>query len=40
MLILIGRSPNMLGNLMAQHSEEFRQEGGFSERMTAARVSP
>ena len=38
MLILIGRSLNMLGKLMAQHSEEFRREGGFSERMTAARV--
>ena len=38
MLILIGRSLNMLGKLMAQHGEEFRQEGGFSERMTAARV--
>ena len=39
MLILIGRSLNMLGKLMAQHGEEFRQEGGFSERMTAARVA-
>ena len=38
MLILIGRSLNMLGRLMAQLGEEFRQEGGFSERMTAARV--
>ena len=38
MLILIGRSLNMLSKLMAQHGEEFRQEGGFSERMTAARV--
>ena len=38
MLILIGRSLNMLGKLMAQYGEEFRQEGGFSERMTAARV--
>ena len=38
MLILIGRSLNMLGKLMAQQGEEFRQEGGFSERMTAARV--
>ena len=38
MLILIGRSLNMLGKLMAQHGEEFRQEGGFSERMTVARV--
>ena len=37
MLILIGRSLNMLGKFMAQHGEEFRQEGGFSERMTAAR---
>ena len=39
MLILIGRSLNMLGKLMSQHGEEFRQEGGFSERMTAARVA-
>lgn len=38
MLILIGRSLHMLGNLMARLGEEFRQEGGFSERMTAARV--
>ena len=38
LLILIGRSLNMLGRLMAQYGEEFRQEGGFSERMTAARV--
>lgn len=38
MLILIGRSLHMLGNLMERLSEEFRQEGGFSERMTAARV--
>ena len=29
----------MLVKLMAQHGEEFRQEGGFSERMTAARVA-
>ncbi len=38
MLILIGRSLHMLGNLMSRLGEEFRQEGGFSERMTAARV--
>ena len=38
MLILIGRSLNMLGKLMSQLGEEFRREGGFSERMTAARV--
>ena len=38
MLILITRSLNMLVRLMAQYGEEFRQEGGFSERMTAARV--
>ena len=38
MLILIGRSLNMLGKLMTQLGEEFRQEGGFSERMTSARV--
>ena len=38
MLILIGRSLHMLGKLMEHHGEEFRREGGFSERMTAARV--
>lgn len=38
MLILIGRSLHMLSKLMAQHSEEFRREGGFSERLTAARA--
>jgi len=38
MLILIGRSLHMLGNLMERLGEEFREEGGFSERMTAARV--
>ena len=38
MLILIGRSLHMLSKLMAQYGEVFRREGGFSERMTAARV--
>ena len=38
MLILIGLSLHMLSKLMAQYSEVFRREGGFSERMTAARV--
>lgn len=38
MLILIGRSLHMLGKLMEQQGETFRQEGGFSERLTAARV--
>ena len=38
MLILIGRSLHMLSKLMEQQGETFRQEGGFSERLTAARV--
>lgn len=38
MLILIGRSLNMLGALMTQAGEHFRVAGGFSERLTAARV--
>ena len=38
MLILIGRSLHMLSKLMEQQDETFRQEGGFSERLTAARV--
>ena len=38
MLILIGRSLHMMSKLMAQYGEVFRREGGFSERMTAARV--
>lgn len=38
MLVLITRSLNMLVKLMTQYGEEFRKEGGFSERMTAARV--
>ena len=38
MLILIGRSLHMLSKLMAQYGEVFRRDGGFSERMTAARV--
>jgi four helix bundle suffix protein len=38
MLILIGRALHMLDRLLKQHGEEFIKEGGFSERMTAARV--
>lgn len=38
MLILIGRALHMLDCLLKQHGEEFIKEGGFSERMTAARV--
>ena len=38
MLILIGRSLHMMSKLMAQYGEVFRRDGGFSERMTAARV--
>ena len=38
MLILIGRALHMLDRLLKQHGEEFVKEGGFSERMTAARV--
>ena len=38
MLILIGRALHMLDRLLKQHGEDFIKEGGFSERMTAARV--
>ena len=38
MLILIGRALYMLDRLLQQHGDEFVKEGGFSERMTAARV--
>lgn len=38
MIILIGRALYMLDRLLKQHGEEFTKEGGFSERMTAARV--
>lgn len=38
MLLLIGRALHMLDRLLKQHGEEFIKEGGFSERMTAARV--
>ena len=38
MLILIGRALHMLDRLLKQHGEDFVKEGGFSERMTAARV--
>ena len=37
-MLILGRSLHMLGKLMEHHGEEFRQEGGFSEHMTAARV--
>ena len=38
MLILISRALHMLDKLLKQHGEDFVKEGGFSERMTAARV--
>lgn len=38
LLILISRALNMLQNLMERKGGEFVEEGGFSERMTAARV--
>lgn len=38
LLILIGRSLQMLDRLLRQRGDEFVKEGGFSERMTAARV--
>lgn len=38
LLILIGRALQMLDRLLHQRGEEFVKEGGFSERMTAARV--
>lgn len=38
MLILIGRALMMLDRILKQHGETFIKEGGFSERMTAARV--
>ena len=38
MLILIARALMMLDRLLRQHGETFVKEGGFSERMTAARV--
>ena len=38
MLILIGRALHMLDKLLKQHGEDFVKDGGFSERMTAARV--
>ncbi len=37
-LILIGRALNMFDRLIRQHGDAFVKEGGFSERMTAARV--
>ena len=38
LLILISRALNMLQNLMERKGSEFVEEGGFSERMTTARV--
>ena len=38
MLILIGRALHMLDRLLKQHGDDFIKEGGFSERMIAARV--
>lgn len=38
LLILITRALNMLQSLMDRKGNEFVDEGGFSERMTAARV--
>ena len=38
MLILLGRALHMLDRLLKQHGDDFVKEGGFSERMTAARV--
>lgn len=38
MIILIGRVLNMLGNLLVKYGKDFVEQGGFSERMTAARV--
>ena len=38
MLVIIGRSLVMLDQILRRRGEEFVREGGFSERMTAARV--
>ena len=38
MVILIGRALHMFDRLLRRKGEEFVKEGGFSERMTAARV--
>ncbi|MBQ9344851.1 MAG: four helix bundle suffix domain-containing protein [Kiritimatiellae bacterium] len=38
LLIIIGRVLHMQGSLIERHGKELVTEGGFSERMTAARV--
>lgn len=38
LLLLIGRALNMLGRLKEAQGETFRKEGGFRERLTAARL--
>jgi restriction system protein len=38
LLLLIGRTLNMLGRQKKAQGEAFRQEGGFRERLTAARL--
>lgn len=38
MLLLIGRTLNMLARLKESQGETFREEGGFRERLTAARL--
>ncbi|MFZ4395359.1 MAG: four helix bundle suffix domain-containing protein [Kiritimatiellia bacterium] len=38
LLLLIGRTLNMLGRQKEAQGEAFRQEGGFRERLTAARL--
>jgi len=38
LLLLIGRALNMLGRLKEAQGEAFRQEGGFRERLTVARL--
>ena len=38
LLLLIGRTLNMLARLKTAQGKSFRQEGGFRERLTAARL--
>jgi four helix bundle suffix protein len=38
LLVLLTREINMLDNQLAKLAEDFKQEGGFRERMTAVRV--
>ncbi len=38
MLIIIGRTMNMLKSQIAAQGEAFEQTGGFSERLTARRI--